>query len=265
MTTKSASGPAPSGHRLPKALGAVALSAGLMSGGYGAAWAATAHSSVAATGGGPAGGSSHPGPGTPPSPPAAPLGGSSPAPPKGPPPGPPGPGPGPGFLTAIATNSLTVEGRDGRSVTVSTTTSTRYREGGARIARTALMVGDPLRIASVASSSTSSSAPVASEVDLVRARIRGLVVSVSGSDITIDDFSGFQRTVMTSSSTSYTDGGKSASGVKVGQVVTALGTVGSDHATLDAEAIEIGPPGPPPPPSPGPAPSQGSVAPSHKG
>jgi len=258
MTTKSAIGLAPARHRLPKALGAVALSAGLMSGGYGVAWAATAHSSVAATGGG-----SHPGPGgTPPSPPAAPPGGSSPAPPKGPP---PGPGPGPGFLTAITANSLTVEGPDGRSVTVTTAASTRYREGGASIALTALMVGDPLRIASVASSSASSSAPVASEVDLVRARITGLVVSVSGSDITIDDFNGFQRTVMTSSSTSYTDGGKSASGVKTGQVVTALGTVGSDHVTLDAEAIEIGPPGPPPSSPPGPAPSQGSVGPSHKG
>jgi hypothetical protein len=65
--------------------------------------------------------------------------------------------------------------------------------------------------------------------------LAGTVVSASGSTITITDFQGFQRTIHTSSATTYSDGltATPAAGTKI----VAEGTVDSDKTSLAATRI----------------------------
>jgi hypothetical protein len=65
--------------------------------------------------------------------------------------------------------------------------------------------------------------------------LAGTVVSASGNTITITDFQGFQRTIHTSSSTTYEDGltATPAAGTRI----VAMGTVDSDKTSLKATRI----------------------------
>ncbi|HEV7653226.1 MAG TPA: hypothetical protein VGP36_00605 [Mycobacteriales bacterium] len=65
--------------------------------------------------------------------------------------------------------------------------------------------------------------------------LAGTVVSASGGTITVTDFQGFQRTIHTSSSTTYSDGltATPAAGTKI----VAEGTVDSDKTSLEATKV----------------------------
>lgn len=165
--------------------------------------------------------------------------------------GPAAMGRGRGLLTAIGNSTLTMQTPSGQPVTLTTTSSTQYREGGAAIARSSLAVGDPIEAVIVTSSAVTPTATstaterVVSQVDVLSSRIRGVVLSVSGSSIVLTDFQGFDHVVQTSASTTYTKDGKpaSSSAILPGEVVTATGMVtGPDRTTLAASSLQVGVP-----------------------
>jgi hypothetical protein len=69
----------------------------------------------------------------------------------------------------------------------------------------------------------------------------GTVKSVSGQNVTIQDFMGFTRTIHTSSSTTYTRGGQSAASTAVtnGARIAAQGTVDKNGTDLDASKVAV--------------------------
>jgi hypothetical protein len=65
--------------------------------------------------------------------------------------------------------------------------------------------------------------------------LAGTVVSASGGTITITDFQGFQRTIHTSSATTYSDGLTATPAA--GTTIVAEGTVDSDKTSLKATRV----------------------------
>ncbi len=173
-------------------------------------------------------------------------------------PGLPGGGRGPAgeaTVTAVGATTVTVSGPGGSSRTVSTDGATIYKRDGTTVDRSALAVGElvdirVVRPAHSPSSSTTTTAaavsPVAAELDIVSPRVEGTVVSVTGGAITLSDVQGLYRTVKTSPSTTYSQGGAAATAsvVTVGARVVATGTVDADHTELDATSVTVGPSGP---------------------
>ena len=234
---------ASSRSRTAKRAGAtVLLSAGLVAGGYAVASAASGPSTTAPTA-----------PGT--SPPAPnPTTPNSPAPyPKGKLPGPGGAFRwfiGGGQVTSVSPTSLTVTGPDGTSRTFTLTSATKYTKDGAPASYGDLARGERVMVKPTAPPSPGtnpSTAPMtAAEVNIVSPGLAGKVVSVSGAvgaqTIVVSDQEGFWRTIKTSSSTTYTDNGKTVSvpSIATGAELMALGTVAADHTTLDASQVIIG-------------------------
>lgn len=215
-----------SNHRLVRLGGASALTLGLMAGGYGVASAATSNGTGTATSQSSTGA---PGPRG--------FGG-----PGGP--GDPRHGPRPGgVVTAIGTNSITVQRPDGTTQTVTTNSSTTYTRDGASSTASALATGERVRIRPTQPPTSSSSSVTAANVDITDPQIHGTVEGVSGSVLTIVDDQGFWRTVDLSSSTTYTDSGNSssASALTAGKPVVATGTVDADHVALDAGTVAVDP------------------------
>lgn len=155
-------------------------------------------------------------------------------------------GPGGGTVTAINGSSVTISTPAGTKRTVTTTSSTIYREGGKTVSASALAVGEhvlvrPVKATSGSSAGTSSTPVTAKTIDIVLPQIRGTVVSVSHTTITVADGQGFWRTVDVSSSTTVTRGGQSSttSAIATGERVVATGTIEANHATLVASAVDI--------------------------
>lgn len=171
-------------------------------------------------------------------------------------------GPVPVFtISSIGTSSLTVETPDGTTSTVTLTDSTTYTDNGVSTTEGALAVGDRITVLPVrpsgssgsggASGSTGATAPTsltAASVNIVSPRLAGTVVSVTGASpdltIVVEDAGGFWRTIVTSAATTYTDDGSSVTTptITTGEFLSALGSIASDHTTLDAASVALGKP-----------------------
>jgi Domain of unknown function (DUF5666) len=169
--------------------------------------------------------------------------------------GPGGPG-GPGgharfTVTSVGNGTFTVTDRMGKSVTVTTTSSTTYDKDGKATTASALAVGEHVDIRPVASSTapTPGSPITAAEVDILSPRLDGTVVSVDASagTIVVADDQGFYRTIAVTSATTYTKDGSSATSaaVAVGAHVEATGAIDANHTSLDATSVNVGKPAKP--------------------
>ena len=148
-----------------------------------------------------------------------------------------------GSIGVVGTGSLTVTEPNGLSVVLTTTSSTTYRLDETTVSASSLVVGENV-VARLVPGSTSP--PVASEIDVVPARVDGTVVSVTGTSIVVQDAQGFWRTVMVGASTTYSSGkggvpGAAATVAEVvpGVRVDAIGTVDPNHTSLDATSVRI--------------------------
>ena len=142
-----------------------------------------------------------------------------------------------GFVTNVNSTSITVRHFDGTSSTYTIDPSTAVNEGRTPVTTSALSVGERVQ---VRPSTTSATTAAAIEIDL--AHVEGTVVSVAGDTITVSDRQGFYRTIQVSDTTAYLKAGASASlgDVTPGTAISAEGTVGADHASLDAVTVAVG-------------------------
>jgi tartrate dehydratase beta subunit/fumarate hydratase class I family protein len=141
-----------------------------------------------------------------------------------------------GLVTAVATGSFTLNRLNGTTTTFSVTPSTAFTEGSTVLTFAALVVGDSADVR------VNSSAPTtALSVNILLATLSGPVTAVSGNTITIRGGKGFDRTIVVSGATTYTQGGAPATlaNVIVGSFITAQGTVDADLTTLDATTVTI--------------------------
>jgi hypothetical protein len=128
--------------------------------------------------------------------------------------------------------------RTGRRLAIAGVAAVALAVGGVAVAAAATSnAPSPSPSASGAPSAGSSASPGAPGKDR-RERgpaLAGTVVSASGGTITITDFQGFQRTIHTSSATTYSDGltATPAAGTKI----VAEGTVDPDKTSLKATKV----------------------------
>jgi uncharacterized protein DUF5666 len=146
-------------------------------------------------------------------------------------------GPG-GTLTAIDASSLTVRGRDGQTVKITTTSSTTYYRDTAKVNRSALKVGD--RVV-VNLTDPQASSPTAGAVRIVLPSVVGTVSGVQADSFTLTDQIGFRHTIRSSGSTTYAKDGQSSDRAAVvgnGAVVRATGTIDANGVDLTASRID---------------------------
>jgi hypothetical protein len=148
-----------------------------------------------------------------------------------------------GTIASISTSGFTVSSPDGSKITYTTSSSTTYSEVGVQVSRSALAVGERVAIRTLrpGESAASGTTHPASAVELVLPEVEGKFVSISGSQLIVEDSEGFWRTINLSSSTAYGEAGKSAteSALKAGVYVLASGQIASDHTTLQASAVAV--------------------------
>jgi hypothetical protein len=157
-------------------------------------------------------------------------------------PGGPGIGGGPrGVVSAIGTDTITITGMDGTSVTFDTTSATTYTKDGASSTSAALAVGENVSIQLTAPPTSSTATSTAKSINIVSPSLRGSVVSVSGTTIVVQDGQGFYRTIDTSASTTFLNGGAASTiaSITPGENVLAVGSVDADHTDLDAATVGV--------------------------
>src|ERR1039458_7762991 len=139
-----------------------------------------------------------------------------------------------GLVTAVGTGSFTLNRLNGTTTTFTVTSSTTFTEGSTVLTAAALVVGDSADV------DVNSLAPrTALSVNILLATLSGPVTAVSGNTITIRGGKGFDRTIVVSDATTYTQGGATVTlaNVTVGSFITAQGTVDSNLTTLDATTV----------------------------
>jgi len=148
-----------------------------------------------------------------------------------------------GTVKSITATTITVVTALRGTVTVTTNSSTTYREGGKTVTRSALAAGDEVVFLSAArpSSSSTSSSTLVGAVEIVLPHVSGKVVSINGSQVVVAQADGLYVTVNVSPSTSYDEAGQTAtsSAVVAGAEVSVTGTLSSDHFQIDATTIEV--------------------------
>jgi hypothetical protein len=179
-----------------------------------------------------------------------------------------------GSITAITASSVTVKSQQGGTKTILTTSKTVYVEAMSVVPRTDLKVGEnigvlarpvsppagrpgswsapgttPAPASSGSGSATTSAAtaspkptePTAVAIEILVPRLDGRVVSVSSGKVVVEDPSGLQQTIVTTSATTYRELNTTvpASAVTAGENVVGFGTVATDHTQLDASTVAI--------------------------
>ncbi len=147
-------------------------------------------------------------------------------------------GQGGGTITALTASTLTVALADNTSRTYTLSSATTVHQGPASAARSALAVGEHVR---VRASDPAASIPTALDVDIRAPHVNGRISAVGADTLTVVDPDGFTRTVHTNPATSYARGGQATSrgALTVGTSIRATGTVDADHTDLDATRVDI--------------------------
>ncbi|MGO9333869.1 MAG: DUF5666 domain-containing protein [Acidimicrobiales bacterium] len=148
-----------------------------------------------------------------------------------------------GTVRFVSPTAITVDSLFGRAITVKTNSSTVYREGGKKVARSAVVVGEQVMFlpAGRPGGTSPSSSKLVKLVEIVQPHVSGKVVSLKGSQVVVSEQDGLNVTVNTSSSTTYEEAGQpaSASDLQVGTVVSVTGTLSSDHDQIDATTVQV--------------------------
>jgi hypothetical protein len=144
-----------------------------------------------------------------------------------------------GLVTAASATSLTVKLANGSSETLAIDNNTTFFEGKTAVTDAALSTGERVRVTRSATALAS-----AGRIDIVLITLEGDVTAVSGNVITITGGAGFTRSIDVGATTTYREGGKSATllDVVVGLRVTARGTVSADQTSLVANSVAIAAP-----------------------
>ncbi len=147
-------------------------------------------------------------------------------------------GKGGGAITALTASTLTVALPDNTSRTYTLSSATTVHQGPASAARSALAVGEHVR---VRASDPAASTPTALDVDIRAPHVNGRISAVGADTLTVVDPDGFTRTVHTNPATSYNRGGQATSrgALTVGTSIRATGTVDANHTDLDATRVDI--------------------------
>ncbi|HEX3946476.1 MAG TPA: DUF5666 domain-containing protein, partial [Acidimicrobiales bacterium] len=141
-----------------------------------------------------------------------------------------------GKVTSVGPAGFTLQGRDGRSETIDTNSSTTYAEPGPGTAPTGVAVGDQVFVKLVPSSSPASGTPTASAVaiepDWAAAyvkpdgsdRVGGTVASLTSTTVVVDAGGG-TRSVLVSPSTVIRQGGQTIGepSITTGEQIVAVG------------------------------------------
>jgi hypothetical protein len=141
-------------------------------------------------------------------------------------------------VSGVSGGTITAKTPSGTSVTIKTTSTTKYTKAGQTVSSTAVAAGATIRVRGAHNSDGSITA---TSVEIVLPTYSGQVTAVSGNSITVKNRQGTQ-TIHTSGGTKYTLDGKAAGAgdVKVGDRVTAMGTVNGDKS-LQAQSVVIAP------------------------
>ncbi len=156
----------------------------------------------------------------------------------------PGLGRGPLTVSSVSGNTITAKQSDGTSVTIHTTSSTRYTRAGKTVDSSQVKAGTQIAVRGTRNSDGSIAASV---VSIVLPHAQGQITQISGSTITVSSRGGTQ-TIHVSASTTYdtvtrgsngpTSSAASLSDLKVGTYIEAEGSQNSD-GSLAAEAVHI--------------------------
>jgi len=152
-----------------------------------------------------------------------------------------------GVVTVLGVNSFTITTHKGATKTIDTTPSTTFAETGTPVAPTGVAVGEAVIVALDPGAAT----PTAVHVTVHLDRISGKVLDVSSTSITLAGPKDGKRHVIISSSTEYFTGGTKATGVTVGEIVTAWFTRSTSTPTdldalfVDSDSTSVHPDGAP--------------------
>lgn len=125
-----------------------------------------------------------------------------------------------GVVATLGVNSFTVTTHKGATKTIDTTSTTSFAEIGTTVAPTGVSVGQDVVVALDPCDAT----PTAVHVTVILDRVSGNVLNVNSTSITLGGPKGTTRDAVISSSTLYFSGKTAATGVTVGEFVTAFGT-----------------------------------------
>jgi hypothetical protein len=135
-------------------------------------------------------------------------------------------------------NSFTLTTHKGTTETIDTTSNTKYTETGTPVAPTGVATGQDVLVVLDPGDAT----PTAVHVTVILDRVSGKVLKVSGTSITLAGPKDSTRDAVISSGTKYFSGTTTATGVTVGEFVTAFGTKDTSTPTaLDALFVDIYP------------------------
>jgi hypothetical protein len=141
-----------------------------------------------------------------------------------------------GTVTALGVDSFTLTTHNGTVETIDTSPTTTFAESGTLIAPTGVSVGQEVAVSLDPSDTT----PTAVHVTVLLDRVSGKVLDVTSTSITLSGPRGMTRMVEVSTSTSYSSGKTAATGVTVGEFVTAFGPRDTTTPTeLDALFVDI--------------------------
>lgn len=159
----------------------------------------------------------------------------------------PAPGPGGTYATgqlisgtasAVDATSFVLTEADGTVLTIDTSTTT-YGETGSPTAPTGVVSGDQVRVTPTTGTLLTATTMTAARVVIVLTQVTGTVQSVRLGSFAMQLFGGLVVTVGTTSTTVYTLDGNAATGVLVGQKVTAYGAAdGANPSQLDAQFVD---------------------------
>jgi hypothetical protein len=156
-----------------------------------------------------------------------------------------------GMVVSLVGTTLTVMEFDGASVTYNVSGNTVYFLNGVKGSSNSVSPGENILVVAGHgwggwSGGTPSTTPTANVVWLLSPHAFGAIQSVTsnstGDLIIVQDPQGFWHAIQTDSSTVYYDNGVSSSAAPTfttGEIISALGSVASDHETLDATQLNV--------------------------
>ena len=143
-----------------------------------------------------------------------------------------------GVVATVGTDSFAITTHKGTTKTIDTTSTTTFGETGTPVAPTGVTVGETVAVTLDPTDAT----PTAVHVTVLLGRASGKVIAVSSTSITLAGPRDSTREVVLSPGTTFFTGKTAATGVTVGEFVTAFGTRDTSTPTdLDALFVDIFP------------------------